>query len=48
MHTSGIANSALSFPGTATILNNKESNNIYLSANVSAFQIAVFVLGNLF
>ena len=38
----GIANNAVSSSGTVTILNNSESSNVYLSANV------VFVLGNLF
>ena len=41
-------NNAVSFSGMENILNNKESNNIYLSANDSTFQITVFVLGNLF
>ena len=35
MHISGIANNAASFFGVETILNNKESSNIYFSANVS-------------
>ena len=48
MHTSGMANSAVSFSGVVTILNNNESSNIYLSANISTLQIAVFVLSNLF
>ena len=43
-----MANSAVSFSGVVTDLNNKESSSIYLSANVSTLQIAVFVLGNLF
>ena len=47
-HTSGIANSAISFSGEVVILNNKESHNIFLSVNISTFQIAVFVLCNLF
>ena len=36
-HTSGMASNAISFSGVVTILNNNESNNIYLSANVSTF-----------
>ena len=48
MHISGTANNAVSFSGVVTILNNKESSNIYFSANVSALQIAILVLGNLF
>ena len=48
MHTCGIANNAVSFSGVVIILNNRESNNIYISASISTFQIAVFVLGNLF
>ena len=47
-HISGIANNAVSFSGVVTILNNKESSKIYLSASVSTFQIPVFVLGNVF
>ena len=47
-HISGKANNAVSFSGVVTILNNKESSKIYFSANVSTFQIAVFILGNLF
>ena len=47
-HTSSIAHSAISFSGIVTILNNKESNNIFFSVNISTFQITVFVLGNIF
>ena len=43
-----MANNAVSFSGVVIILNNKESNGIYLSANASTFQIAVLVLGNSF
>ena len=47
-HVSGIANSAVSFLGVVTSLNNNESSSIYFSANVSTLHIAVLVLGNLF
>ena len=43
-----MANNVVSFSGVVIILNNKESNRIYFSANTSTFQIAVLVLGNLF
>ena len=45
---SGIANSAVSFLGMVTSLNNMESNKIHFSANMSTFHIADLVLGNLF
>ena len=45
---SGMANKAISFSGVDIILNSKESSNIYFSANVSTFQIAILVLSNLF
>ena len=48
MHISGIANNAVSFSGVEKILNNMESRNIYFSANVFTFQIAVLVLDILF
>ena len=48
VHISGVTNTAVSFSGVVIILNNNESNNIYLSANISTLQIAVFILGNLF
>ena len=48
MHTSGKAVSVVSLSGFVIILNNKESYNIYLSANVSTLQTTVFVWGNLF
>ena len=48
MHISGIANNAVSLSGVETISNSKESSNIYFSANVSTFQIAILVLDNLF
>ena len=48
MHISGIANNAISFSGVVTIINNKESNKIYLSPNFPTFQIADFILGDLF
>ena len=35
VHVSGIANTAVSFSGVATILNSNESKNIYFSAIVS-------------
>ena len=44
MHTSGIANSVLSLFGVLMILNKKESNNIYLSANIFTFQYMINVL----
>ena len=47
-HISGIANSADSFSGVVTNLNNNESSKMYFSANISTLQIAFFVLGNLF
>ena len=47
-YVSGITSNAVSFSHVVTNLNNNESNNIYLSANVSTFLIAVFVLGNVF
>ena len=37
---SGVANSAFFFSGVVTSLNNKESNKIYFSANVSTFHMA--------
>ena len=42
---SGTARTAVSFFGV--ILNNRESNRIYLSANVSTFLIADLEVGNL-
>ena len=48
MHISSIANNAASFSGVETILNNKECSIIYFSGDVSTFQIAVYVLGNIF
>ena len=47
-HTSGTANNAVSFSGAVTILNNRGSKSMYFSANVSTFQFATFMLGNLF
>ena len=38
----------LSLSGVVILLNHNESSNTYLPASVSTFQIAVFVLGNLF
>ena len=46
VHISSTARTVVSFSGV--ILNNRESNRIYLSANVSIFLIAVFEVGNLF
>ena len=43
---SGTARTAISFSGV--ILNNRESNRLYLSANVSTFLIAALEVGNLF
>ena len=42
-----MANTAVSFSGLDTILNNNESNNMYFSARVSIYFIANVVLGNL-
>ena len=47
-HISVIASNAVSFSGIITLLNNNESNSIYLSANVSTFIVADLVLGSLF
>ena len=46
VHVSGTARTAVSFSGV--ILNNSESNRIYLSANISTFLIAALEVGNLF
>ena len=46
VHVSGTARTAVSFSGV--ILNNRESNRMYLSANVSTFLIAALEVGNLF
>ena len=43
---SGTARTADSLSGV--ILNNRESNRIYLSANISTFLIAALEVGNLF
>ena len=48
MHISGIAKSAVSLPGIVVNLNKKESSKIYLSANISTFFIAAFLISNLF
>ena len=45
-HISGTARTAVSF--SAVILNNSESNRMYLSANISPFLIAALEVGNLF
>ena len=45
-HVSGTARIADSFSGA--ILNNRESNRMYLSANISTFLIAALEVGNLF
>ena len=45
-HISGTARSAVSFSGV--ILNNSESNRIYLSVNISTCLIAALEVGNLF
>ena len=45
-HVSGTARTADSFSGV--ILNNRESNRIYLSANISTFLIAALEVGNVF
>ena len=42
-HVSGTARTAVSFSGV--ILNNSESNRMYLSANVSTFLIAALEVG---
>ena len=44
--SSGTARTVVSFSGV--ILNNSESNRMYLSANVSTFLIAALEVGNLF
>ena len=46
VHISGTARTAVSFSGV--ILNNSESNRMYLSAHISTFLIAVLEVGNLF
>ena len=46
VHISETARTAVSFPGV--ILNNSESNRMYLSANISTFLIAAVEVGNLF
>ena len=46
VHVSGTARTAVTFPGV--ILNNSESNRMYLSVNVSTFLIAALEVGNLF
>ena len=43
-----MANTAVSFPGFDTILNNSGSINMYFSTSASIFLIADLVLGNLF
>ena len=48
MHVSSIAKTAISFSEVNFIVNNNESNKIYLSAKVSTFLIAALELGNLF
>ena len=48
MHAFGMANTTVSLLGVVDTLNNKESNNLYFSASVSVFLIAVLELGNLF
>ena len=42
----GTARTAISFSGV--ILNNRESNRMYLSANISTFLIVALEMGNLF
>ena len=46
MHVSETARTVVSFSGV--ILNNSESNRMYLSANISTFLIAALEVGNLF
>ena len=46
VHVSGTARTVVSF--SDIILNNRESNRIYLPANVPTFLNAVLELGNLF
>ena len=46
VHVSGTARTAISFSGV--ILNNRESNRIYLSVNISTFLIADLEVDNLF
>ena len=45
-HVSGTAQTAVFFSGV--IFSNRESNKMYLSANVSTFLIAALEVGNLF
>ena len=46
VQVSGTARNAVSFSGV--ILNNRKSNRMYPSANISTFLIAVLEVGNLF
>ena len=46
VHVSGTARTVVSFSGV--ILNNRETNRIYLSANISTFLIVALEMGNLF
>ena len=46
MHISGTARTAV--PVSGVMLNNSESNRMYLSDNVSTFLIAALEVGNLF
>ena len=47
-YISGTVNSAVSFSGIVTNLNNSESNKINLSSKVSTLHMALHLLGNLF
>ena len=47
VHISGMANAAASLSGVTIILNNNESNNIYLSASASTFLIPTLELGKM-
>ena len=42
-----MANTAVSFSDVTMILNNNESNNIYISANASTFLIPTLELGQM-
>ena len=48
VHTSGPANSVVSFSGIVTNLNSNESSRMNLSVKVSTLLIALLLLGNLF
>ena len=47
VHISGMANTAVSLSGMTVILNNNESNNIYLSARASTFLLPILEMGKI-